>query len=210
MSGGKIKENATTKLLEFETMAEKFLKKDFISLAEACSVFDKSLKENESSNHFPPSLNEDMLKKNVEGGSCLLAVPNKVTGEDICSSKLFTLNLSPQEVVRLKKEVLRPGYIFVNKEPRQFSFGEMNMRDSGFKIEKDPKLLELMYAYDLSNRLGRRKMLVQRICTLCQDEVVRRGILTPVCFKKNTGTAIEILAWRSQMKPMNVLGIKRM
>ncbi len=189
-------------------MAEKFFKKDFVGLAEACSVFGKTLKENELPSHCSFS-DENILKKYAEDGYCFITVPQGITVGDVCSTNLFAINLSPQEIVKLKKEVIRPGGYFVRKEPRHVSFGEMNMRDSGFVFEKNPRLGELMYVYALVNLLGKRKMLIQRICVLCQDEVVRRGLLTPVCFKKNTGTAIEIGAWRSQMKPMNVMQVKK-
>ena len=203
--------NCKLKLKELEEKAREIFKEDFIGLVEACAVFGKTLKDSELGNFCSFSMKEDLLKSYAKDGFCLFTVPKRMTVEEIClmAPKLFVFNLSDREIFSLKKEIIKPGYYLVKKEPRRLSSGGLMMREMGMVVEQNPKLSEAMYIYALCHLAGRRRTLIEKICILCREEVERRCGKARLCFQKDLNSAIRIGAWLNQLSLPNVLPIKR-
>jgi len=205
--------NSRLKLEELEAKAREMFGENFIDLAESCAIFNKgkALKENELGGFCSFSMNEQQLKVYAKDGFALLTIPKRITVEEICSlvPDLFIFNLNIRETISLKREIVSPGRYLVKKEPRHFSSGTMLMREEGMILEHNPRLAEVICAYALCHLAGKRKVLIERICILCREEVSRRYGKARLCFKKDPGSAINIGVWQSQISMPNVLPIKR-
>lgn len=198
-----------SKLVDVETVAKGIFKSDFVSMAEACEVFDKPQEENDISK-MSFSTSESSLRRAKEDGFFFFSVPRGIAVKDLISlTGIFHFNLSPREVVSFKMEILKPGFYLVKKEPRHLSSGGMLMREAGMTFEPNPRLAEILYYFTLCSLTGRKQMLIHKLCILCKEEVVRRGNRTPVCVEANDEN-INIDAWRSNVLMPNVMPVKKL
>ncbi len=203
--------NSRLKVKEAEEKAKIIFGGNFIGLFEACAVLGRNLKEKELNSFASFSLNEEELKRYAAENFILLTVPVRMTVEEIfaVAPKLFIFNLSDREIISLKKEIIKPGRYLVKKEPKRLSFNGLMMREMGMRPDENPKLAEAMYVYALTYLAGKRRMLIEKICILCREEVERRFGKTHLCFQKDVDTAIKIGAWPSQIPNPSIFPIKR-
>lgn len=206
--------NVRYKVKELERKARGMFEGNFIGLSEACAVLGKTLKESELANFCSFSVDEDSLKRHAKEGFCLIPFI-RMSIKELCSiaPKLFSINLTNLETYAFKKEMMKPGWYLVRKQPRYLSFGGIQMQESGMTFERNPRLAEVMYAFSLCYLVGKRQMLIEQICILCRDEVMRRGEKMHICFKTNQDIGkdkgIKIEAWRSHMPLPNIFPIKK-
>lgn len=201
---------AKTKMLECEMVAQEIFGDSFVNLAEACTVFGKVLSGKEINCFKFFCAKAELLKECAKEGFCLLPfLPISIKDVRLAAPKLFFLNLTDFEKYALDKELMKPGWYLVRKQPRRLSFGDMQMRESGIFSEQNPRVAEVMYAFALCYLLGKRRLLLEQFCVLCRDEIIRRGEKAQVCFRTNRDNGIDIEAWRSQMPASSVLPIKR-
>lgn len=194
-----------SKLIELEGTAKQIFGENFVGLAETCAVFGKDLNENDSASFYSFSTNsEDLLRKDAREGNSLIIVPKGMTGEVICSKmpKGFIIKLTPLEIASLMRKVLTPGCYLVKNQPI-CTWGTIKIGGP-----KNPALEEILFVYTLRNLLKRKMQLVEQICVLCKDEVIRRGEKMPVCFKIDK-TVGEIKAWESHMPLLSFLPIRK-
>ena len=203
--------NSKLKLQEVEEKARKIFGENFIGLSEACAVLGKTLKEKELRSFCFFSIDDIALERYAKQGFCLITVPVRMTVKEIITAapNLFVFNLSDGEMYSLSKEIIKPGRYLVKREPTYKSFNKMMMQEMGILSENNPKLVEVMCAFALTHLTGKRRMLIERICVICKEEVQRRFGKAHLCFQKDSGTAIKIGVWLSQIPSLSSLPIKR-
>ena len=207
--------NSKLKLKELEAKAKEIFGENFISLSEACVVFNKTLSRKELSIFCSFSKSEDQLKQYAKNGFCLITVPKRMTVEEICSMVpgLFIFSIGGSELFKLKNKIIEPGRYLIKREPTSISFDGLMMREGEMKcmFPKNPELAVVICAYALCHLLGRRKLLVERICIICREEIISRiyGRKMHVRFQKKADTAIKIEMQINQMLIPNFLQIEK-
>jgi len=193
--------------------AREIFGENFISLSEACAVLGKTLSRKELNIFCSFSKSEEELRKSAKDGFCLITVPKRMTVKEICLlvPGLFIFG-EGREIIALKNKVIRPGRYLIKNEPIDLSFNQLMMKEEkiGRKPLKDPELVEVIFAYALCYLLGKRKMLIERICIICHEEIQSRMYgKKHVYFQKKPETAFKIGIWINQMPIPNFLQIER-
>lgn len=198
-----------SKLIEVEAIAKGIFMGDFIGLAETCHLFGKDLKENEDIKISRP-FTENWLKMEAGDSFFFFSIPRQVRLADVLAlTKIFDFTLGKREVICLKMKEIKAGAYLIRKDPRHLSSGAMLMRNSGMKVEKEASVAELLYFLAVCHLTGRK--LLRRLCTLCRDEVDRRGSEMPVCVETNhTNDGFSVGAWRSSMLMPNIVPVRRL
>lgn len=205
--------NYSKRLNDFEMKAKEIFGENFISLSEACAVLGKTLSRKELGLFCSFSMSEDELGKYAKKGFCLMTVPKRMTVGEICLlvPGLFIFG-EGREIIALKNKKINPGRYLIKKEPIDLSFNQLMMKEEkiGRKPLKDPELGEVIFAYALCYLLGKRKMLIERICIICQEEIESRMYgKKHVYFQKEPETAFKIGIWINPMLIPNFLQIER-
>lgn len=205
--------NYSKRLNDFEVKVKEIFGENFIGLSEACAVLGKTLSKKELNLFCSFSKSEDWLRQYAKDGFCLITVPKRMTIGEICLlvPGLFIFG-EGREIIALKNKVIRPGRYLIKKEPIDLSFNRLMMKEEkiGRKPLKDPELVEVIFAYALCYLLGKRKMLIERICIICHEEIESRMYgKKHVYFQKKPETAFKIGIWINQMPIPNFLQIER-
>ena len=203
-----------TKLEELEEKLGIMFGGNFISLSTAArAVSGKNFKlEDELTNLNYFSMSESSLKRYAKEDRLLITVYKIMSVGEMCSlipKKRFVFNLYLHEIVKLKKEVIRPRRYLIRNQPRFLSSGGRQMRDLGFRIEENPTLPELIYADTVCELTGRRILSIENSRILCSEEVQGRFGKTPVYFQKCSDGTVQIGAWPSQIPSFNVLPVMK-
>ncbi len=197
-----------------EEKAKEIFGENFISLAESCTAFGKTLSEKELGVFCSFSINEESLRQHAKDGFCLMAVPKRMTLKEICSSVpgFCAFGIYGKEMATLNSKVINPGWYLIRKEPKSISFDGLMMREGEMAclFPKNPEVALVAYAYVLCHLLGKRKLLIERICIICREEIQSKiyGKLH-VSFQKKPDMAIEIGTRTNQMSIPNFLPVQK-
>ena len=183
---------------------------NFISLSDSTQAFfGRNFREEELGNLCSFSMGESSLRRYAEEGFIMVTVPCLISVRQICSlvPEMFIFNLGEHEKYALNKEMIKPGRYLIKKEPRHLSSGAQAMRQMGLRVEEDPKLIQLMYLCAVCELLN-RKLLIEKVCVVCREEVIRRYGKTHLCFQRDSGKVVKIGAWPNQIPSFELLPVK--
>lgn len=198
---------------ETEMKAREIFGGDFISLADACAVFKKSLLENDTKCFHSTVMDQTGLIRAAKEGYCLLTFP-KITIKEICSAVpgLFVFDFARKEIDVLERRELEPGRYLVKKCPRRLSFDGCQMRENGYVNKEYTTLEQTLFICALNHLMYKEIKLTDKLILVCKHEVKRRGVSSPVYVKLRENKlrkSIDIKVWQKEGLLRTVLPIKK-